>query len=427
MHVITTRWDWNRWVAAGATAFIGVLGWSDIARADAVTDWHQIATDTLCSGPTTPPRFGPPSGIVDLAIVQIAVHDAVQSIGGKYKPYVGAIPDAKGSPEAAAAKAAHDVLASFYGPKSTELGTIYKAYLTSKGLKEDDPGVAVGAKAAAAAIANRADDGRIVAAAPTSFVGATGTGAWRPTDPHKEMAGPHTGKFKGFVIKDGTQFRPGPPPDLKSEQYAKDYNEVKAVGAKENSTRTPEQTELADFYRSDYLCRTFQQVPQNVVKAHSKSLDDSARAMALAQIAAADTLITAWESKVHYNFWRPITAIHNGENDGNPATAGDPNWVPYLVTPPYSDYLSGANSLGGAYHRALALAFGKDDLPFTITTTAPEAKQKTRNYAKLTDWATDIVNVRIYQGLHFRTADQTTREVGEKIADLVFKEVGTPK
>ena len=164
-----------------------------------------------------------------------------------------------------------------------------------------------------------------------------------------------------------------------------------------------------------------------MVKAHSKSLDDSARAMALAQIAAADTLITAWESKVHYNFWRPITAIHNGENDGNPATAGDPNWVPYLVTPPYSDYLSGANSLGGAYHRALALAFGKDDLPFTITTTAPEAKQKTRNYAKLTDWATDIVNVRIYQGLHFRTADQTTREVGEKIADLVFKEVGTPK
>ena len=90
MHVITTRWNWNRWVAAGATAFIGALGWSDIARADAVTDWHQIATDTLCSGPTTPPRFGPPSGIVDLAIVQIAVHDAVQSIGGKYKPYVGA-------------------------------------------------------------------------------------------------------------------------------------------------------------------------------------------------------------------------------------------------------------------------------------------------------------------------------------------------
>ena len=215
---------------------------------------------------------------------------------------------------------------SFYGPKSTELGTIYKAYLTSKGLKEDDPGVAVGAKAAAAAIANAGRRwAHRLAAAPTSYVGATGMGA-RTSRPnrHKEMAGPHTGKFKGFVIKDGTQFRPGPPPDLKSEQYAKDYNEVKAVGAKENSTRTPEQTELADFYRSDYLCRTFQQVPQNVVKAHSKSLDDSARAMALAQMAAADTLITAWESKVHYNFWRPITAIHNGENDGNPATAGDP-------------------------------------------------------------------------------------------------------
>ena len=144
-------------------------------------------------------------------------------------------------------------------------------------------------------------------------------------------------------------------------------------------------------------------------------------------MAVADAIITTWDSKKHYNFWRPISAIRDGENDGNPATAGDPNWTPFLTTPPYSDYLSGGNSLGGAMERTLQLVYGKDDVPFTVTTTAPEAQQKTRNYSRLSDFATDMVNVRIYQGLHFRTADQTTREMAEKVAELVFKSVATPK
>ena len=135
-----------------------------------------------------------------------------------------------------------------------------------------------------------------------------------------------------------------PPPALTSEQYAKDYNEVKAVGAAINSTRTPEQTELANFYHSDHLCLTFQSVARGVAADHVKSIDDSARLLVAGQYgASADALITAWDSKRHFGLWRPSTAIQQGENDGNPATAGDPAWRPFLNDPPYSDYTSGAN------------------------------------------------------------------------------------
>ena len=157
MHVITTRWNWNRWVAAGTTALFGALGWTDVARADAVTDWHEIAENTLC---TASPMARGPSTIIDIAIVHTAVYDAVQNIGGKYKPYHVQISGASGSPEAAAAKAAHDVLANLFPTKAQDLGTTYKEYLAKKGLKEDDPGVAVGQKAAAGILALRADDGR---------------------------------------------------------------------------------------------------------------------------------------------------------------------------------------------------------------------------------------------------------------------------
>jgi hypothetical protein len=156
------------------------------------------------------------------------------------------------------------------------------------------------------------------------------------------MAASWLGTAKGFAIQSGSQFRPtNPPPDLKSEQYAKAYNEVKAVSAADNSTRTPEQTELANFYRSEVLCPLFPGIPRTVATEHGKSIDDNARMLALVTMAVSDALISCWDSKRHFGFWRPVTAINEGENDGNPATAGDPAWKPFLPTPPYSDYTSG--------------------------------------------------------------------------------------
>ena len=259
MHDITTRWNWNRWVVAGTMALLGALGWPDAARADAAVDWQAIAADTLCR--TTPPLRPGPHGFLDLAVVQAAVFDAVQSIGGKYKPYHVQTPGASGSKEAAAAKAAHDVLVNLYPTQAASLNTTYKEYLTKKGLKEDDPGVAVGQKAAAGISALRADDGRVPNPMPPPFYGENVVPKWRSSPAaNAPMASSWMGTTKPFSIQSGSQFRSNPPPALTSEQYTKDYDEVKAVGAAINSTRTPEQTELANFYHSDHLCLTFQSV-----------------------------------------------------------------------------------------------------------------------------------------------------------------------
>ena len=190
-------------------------------------------------------------------------------------------------------------------PRLADLGTAYKEYLAKKGLKEDDPGVAVGQKAAADILALRADDGR---AGPTpvaaAYLGENAVGKWRTTPPQTgyfdQMRAVWMGAAKPFVIQSGSQFRANPPPDLKSERYAKDYNEVKAVGAATNSTRTPEQTELANFYRSEYLCPVFQSMPREIAKAQTKSIDDSSRLLALVSMAMADTGIMVWDSKKHF-------------------------------------------------------------------------------------------------------------------------------
>jgi hypothetical protein len=427
MHVITIRWKWNRWVAAG---LLGALGWSNAASADAVTDWHEIAANTLCSGPAAPPRSGP-VGYLDMALVQAAVYDAVQNIGGKFKPYHVTIPGASGSPEAAAAKAAHDVLVAFYAPKAEELGKAYKEYLAKKGLKEDDPGVAVGQKAAAGSIAMRAEDGRVPTTTPVAWMGENAMGKWRSIDSGRSlasagMAAPWLGQVKPFVIQSSSQFQPNkPPPAWTSEEYAKDFNEVKAVGAKTNSTRTPEQTEMSDFFSTDNpnMCRALQGAIREPVAAHVKDINESARVIVLASLSVADAVITVWNTKRQDHTWRPITAIHEAENDGNPATAPDPSWQPYLSTPPYSDWTSGGNGISGAITRSHTNYFGKDECSFTIA----NGTGKTRTYNKFSDFANDLVDVRIYQGIHFRFADVAGREQGEKVADWVFKNVAAPK
>lgn len=416
----------KRWLVAGTTFVLGTLGSGRIACADAAVDWQGIAADTLCR--TTPPLRPGPHGLLDLAVVQAAVFDAVQSIGRKYKPYHVEIPGASGSKEAAAAKAAHDVLVNLYPTQAAALTAIFKDYLTKKGLKEDDPGVAVGQKAAAGTIALRADDGRVPKPMPPPFYGENVVPKWRASPAaNAPMASSWMGTIKPFSIQSGSQFRPNPPPALASEQYTKDYNEVKAVGAAINSIRTPEQTELAYFYHSDHLCLTFQSVARGVAADHVKNIDDSSRLLVLVNMAVADALITAWDSKRHFGLWRPSTAIQQGENDGNPATAGDPAWRPFLNDPPYSDYISGANAVTAAITHTLALFFGKDDITFTVTSGSPPAKQKTRTYNKFSDMQTDLVNVRIYQGIHFRFADTVGRDQGKLVADWVFKNVAVAK
>jgi hypothetical protein len=415
------------------TTAIG-LSWFPVAYADAVTDWNEIAVDTILAA--TPPRPGPVP-FLDLAVVHAAIYDAVSAIGGKYKPYKVEIPVAAGSPEGATAKAARDVLISIFPDKSDSIDTTYRGYLVKQGIAENDPGIAVGEKAAAGIVTVHASNVR-VPVSPEPFRGDTKPGMWRPTKSYQEgpppsdssMAAPWLGGVTPFTLKSGDQFRAKPPPTLTSEEYTKAYNEVKDLGSFSNSKRNEKQEELAHFYAGNtvklYSSILREVAEKNVEKKDGYKIDDTARLMALATMSVADTLIGCWDNKKHYALWRPITAIQEGENDGNPNTVGDPNWQPFLNTPPYPDYTSGANSVHGSTMRALSLFFGKD-VPFTVTSVNPKLNKKTREYKTFSEMADDIVDVRIYHGLHFRFADVAAREQGTKVAEWVFSNVGAKK
>ena len=404
-----------QFVIAAGLALAGLTP-VDRARADAVVDWNIITGQTI---PFASRPGGSPA--LDYAMVHLAIYDAVEAYDGRFEPYAVAIPGASGSPAAATAKAAHDVLVNRFPAQTASLDATYNAYLASHGLAEDDSGVAVGQLAAANIIALRANDGSWPAV-PEVIMGGTGIGEWRPTPPaFAPMAVPWLGLVTPFTLKDPAQFRANqPPPDLTSRKYTEDFNEVKALGALNNSARTPEQTDMAYFFVDNaFLC--WNRGLQSIASTYLDNMGDSARLFALANMAMADAAITSWDCKRHFNFWRPITAIREGDNDLNPLTVGDPTWLPLIPTPPYSDYTSGANNLSGAATRTLHHFFGTDQVTFSLTSNTPQAVQKTRTYSRFSDAADDVVSARVYQGIHFRAADLVGRKQGEHVANWAFE------
>jgi hypothetical protein len=418
------------------------LSWTGLARADAVTDWNAIAIQIIVNAPCpTAPCANPPvhpgaTSFLDSAIVQAAVYDAVESITGQFRPYAVLVPGASGSPDAAVAKAAHDVLVNRFSSSAmvtAYLDITYHTYLSTHGLSETDPGVAVGAAAAAGIIALRANDGSFPSPPPPPFTGGTNLGEWRPTPsfiilpgasapsplPFSPMLAPWLASVTPFTLTSPSQFRAVPPPSLTSKQYAAAFNEVKSMGAASNSDRTPEQTDLALFWYSNYLVLWYHAL-RDIATAHLSNIDDSARLFALTSLAMTDAVITAWDTKRHYVFWRPYTAIQEADNDGNPDTVSDPDWTPLVNNPNYPEYTSGANNVTGAITRMLALFFGTDEMGFTVATTYPLALQRTRTYNRFSDAAHDVVNARIYEGIHFRFSDVEARKQGRRVAQWVF-------
>ena len=403
----------------------GYLSWAGPALAGAVEDWNAITSQAVLAA--VPPRPGPAS-ILDFATVHAAVYDAVQAIEGQYEPYYVEIPGASGSSAAAAAKAAHDVLVDLFPGQAASLDTTYHDYLANNGLAEDDPGVAVGQQAAAGILALRACDGSYPDPPPPPFIGGTDPGVWRPTPSYlpgppasfAPMLIPWFGGVTPFALTRPAQFRAEPPPALTSGRYTKDYKEVKALGRDVNSERTPEQTQIAYFWALNYVTQ-WNLALRDIAAAHIDNIGDSARLFALANLAMADAGITAWDSKKHFVFWRPVTAIQEGDNDGNPRTHGDTQWKPLINTPNYPDHTSGANNLTGAITRILALFFKTDHFTFQVTSNFPLASPPMRTYTRFSDAAKDVVNARIYLGIHFRFADTAARRQGQQVANWVFK------
>ncbi|MGH8865493.1 MAG: vanadium-dependent haloperoxidase [Burkholderiales bacterium] len=397
----------------------GLLGWPGSVLADAVTDWNAIAAPAVASG-----RPGP-IGSADMALVQAAVHDAVQASERRFEPYYAEVKKATGSPAAAAAAAAHGVLVGFYPAQAATLDATYVNYLANNGLT-GDPGLAVGEAVAARILPLRRLNPDPL---PAPFVGGTGVGEWRPTNsllgtppvpaPFSPMATPWLAAFDPFTLTGPARFRAPPPPKVTSGRYTTDYNEVKALGAFTGSTRTAAQTDLAYFWTDNFFVQ-WNRALRAIASQHVQKIGDSARLFALANLATADAVINGWDSKRYYFFWRPVTAIQEGENDGNPDTAGVPSWQPLINTPPYPDYTSGANYVTGAMTRTLEQFFGTDKMTFEVTSLAPQAVQKTRTYNRFSDAAKEVVEARILLGIHFRFADTAARKQGTQVADWVF-------
>jgi hypothetical protein len=403
-----------------AGILVGIaVGIAAPARADVVTDWNVIMLNTIAAGP---PGTGP-SRQLDAAMVHLAMHDAVQAIQRRFETYSPDISPTSGSMIAAAAKAARDVLANRFPAQTAALDTIYAQYLTDHQIAANDGGIPAGAQAAAAIIAARVGDGAYPVPSPV-FFGSNEIGKWRPTvfvnnDPNQpaSMTGPWLATTRTFAVFHTSQFFAPQPPRITSRRYTRDYNEVKALGRREGSTRTPEQTALANFYSQAPLAYWNGTMRALVLDdKYVTNVGDSARMFALVNVALADALMTTWQSKIEYNVWRPVTAIQLGESDGNRSTVGDPTWQPLFATPNYPDYVSGASSAAGAATEMLRLFFRDDRVNFNVV-----SPMGNRFYTRFSDAAQDVVDARIYMGIHFRFPDTSGRTCGAKVARWTYK------
>ncbi|MGP8296771.1 vanadium-dependent haloperoxidase [Streptomyces inhibens] len=375
----------------------------------AIRDWNVIATDTI-SANLSPTR---PSGQVVIwhGFVSAAVYNAVVGIKGHYAPYKWrARGPSTASPEAAAVTAAHRVLLTYFPASQAALDA---AYSESLGKIPDGnakrQGVAFGERAADHFIELREGDGRF---APVEFTAAPAPGVWRPTPPaHLPFIDTWLGRLRPLLLTSPAQFRPGEPPALSSARYAQDVNEVKVMGAKTGSPRTAHQTETALFFGGN-LAVQLQTAFRDHTARHHLDIADTARMFAAANASATDAVITAWDAKLHYGFWRPITAIQLADTDDNPATEADPQWQPLLITPPHPDYISGHAAVTGAVTQTLAGILGTTHLDLNIPS---EVTGTTRHYEYADQFNEDMINARVWAGIHFRTADIAGCQAGNRI------------
>ena len=397
-----------------------VAAWSLAPRAlyveDAVLAWNQIAisaTVTANQGPLPQSR--------SMTIVQVSVHDAVNGISGRHDTYLPHGPAPAGaSPEAAAIAAAHRVLVTLFpaqAPGPLGLDAARAASLATYGLTETDPGIGWGESVAAAILASRANDGAAQAQFAYQAPGSGMPGVWVAIGTTPALL-PGWGRVAPWVLRSGSQFRPDEPPSLTSGRYARDYNEIKEIGAANSTTRTHDQTEIGRFWLATPSA-IWNHVARQVIESRGLDLSDTARAFALVYLAASDAGIACWDAKYTYNFWRPLAAIRNGELDDNDATLGDPNWQPLFPTPAHPEYISGHATNSSAMGTMLAFLFG-DNPGMPIVALSPTNPAFPRNWSSFSEGIDEVIDARVYSGIHYRTSDEVGARVGRQVARFVL-------
>lgn len=416
---------------ATVTVLIAIGLHDTSARLDAqtpnvVVEWNLFVQAQYGPGASAIPRT--------LAMLHIAMFDAINSIERRYTPYHLEVQASAGaSAEAAAAQAAHDVLSALLPAQQAAYDAALAAQLNGIPRGRARQGIAIGKQAAAAVLEWRTNDGwpAVISQDPT-YVLPPFPGLWQPTPPANSFA---TFTFfpqvVPFALVTSTQYLPAPPPTLTSPEYATDFNETKRVGSATSADRTAEQTLKSQVFAGVNTVIGFFHV-WNIVAAkvaqdEGLSLIDTARLFALLNVSIHDGLQTSFTSKFAYGLWRPITAIRRAAEDLNPNTDPDPTWTPLLTTPPYPSYAGNASCIGAAGARALQLAFGRDDIPFSVTFPRTGGlPAETFAFTGFDDLAVQQARSRIYGGIHFQFDSNASRSSCPKVAEWTFRHYVTP-
>jgi hypothetical protein len=386
-----------------------ILAGAPGANADVITDANARAADAASRIPSTP------IAVRTMAIVQVSVFEAVNAVTGRYPPQRAKLSPAPGaSVEAAVAAATRTALSKLMPAQQAAIDADYQALLASV---PDGPakaaGIALGEQAATAIVALCADDGMV---APDVYRPHAAAGVYVPT---VGPAVPHWGKRRPWVMPRGDHFRPGPPPSLTSDTWARDYNEIKAVGSKTSTQRTPEQTAIAKFWEATAPA-VYWPVARSVAGMPGRDVTDNARLFALAAMAMDDGLIAVFDAKYTYNLWRPATAIRNGDLDGNNATDRDPGWTPFIDTPMHPEYPCAHCIVSASLGAVLAAEIGSGPTP-TLSSASSTAGGAVRTWTSVSDFTKEVAQARIYDGVHYRTSTDVGSAMGKKIGELAVK------
>ena len=385
------------------------------ANADVVTDWNALALAATVAAGNSPPQQGRA-----VAITHAAIFDAVNAIDRRYSVYAVSPPvTLPASQEAAAIAAAHAVLVNLFPAQKSALDAQYAASLAQ--ILDGDAkqnGIAVGEFVAAEIIALRSMDGS--AQAPYTLPPA-GLGIWRPTaSPVPSLS--WWGGVKPFVLESATQFHVPPPPELTSAEYATDVNEVKAYGRRNDSLRTADQTELARFWAESGAVQ-WNSIARALAAERQTTVVENARIFALLNMAFSDANVVVFETKYRFNFWRPVHAIRENDgktqyDDGNPDTVPDPTFTPFITIPNHPEYLSGHSISSGAAAEVLTQVFG-EHTAFSTTNSFPPVV--TRSFASFAEAAREVIDARVFGGIHFRRTCVISNAAGHKIGKFAVK------
>jgi hypothetical protein len=402
----------HRYLAIGVLALVVCA--PEIAVGDAVTDWNGIMQTTVSAQPPFPQaRFA--------AITQLAVFEAVNAITADYQPYLGTVSPSPGaSLEAAAVAAAHRVLVTYFPAAAP---TLDAARASSLAMIPDGSaktaGVATGVAAADAVLAARAGDG---SETPEFYLPASSNaGEWQVTPGCPAAGGAflHWRKVKPFGLESADQFRLDAPPALNSPRYTRDYNEVKQVGTVNSTERPPDRADVARFYAAVTPTGVFNPAARQLIAAHGGTLAENARTFALLNMAISDGAVAVFDTKYHYNFWRPENAIRFTGDDGNGRTDPDPSYMPFIPCPCFPGFPSAHAALSGAAREVLERIFSTATESITLSNAAVPGI--TLNYTKLKQITEDIDDARVYGGIHYRFDQDEGARLGSKVGEYVFK------